>query len=408
MQTHDELEHIATQLHVALEERDWNTALAILESLRSPDRADLIADLAEADQAALLPRLSPADAADILEQLDAEQAASLTTALPPATATQIIDEMEPDKAADLLERIPPEQAQFILAGLEDPDEVRPLLLHARDTAGGLMTSEFLALRRRMTAAEAIEAIRQWKPDAQAVYYLFVVDRFGKLCGVVNLRRLIVAEPETQIAEIMDPDVISVLAGTDQEECARLMSRYDFMALPVVDSDNTLLGIITIDDVIDVAQQEATEDFQLISGVAPVEINYARAGVSLLWRKRVGWLLVLLLADFMSSSVIAHFEKAIEAVVALAFFIPILIDSGGNTGTQSATLVIRGLATGQLSVKDWARVAWKEVRVGLLLGITLAAIVYARSYFWRGGPEVGLVVALTMICLLYTSPSPRDS
>ena len=172
-----------------------------------------------------------------------------------------------------------------------------------------------------------------------------------------------------------------------------------LAIPVVDRENRLVGIVTVDDILDILEEEATEDFHRVSGVSPIEIDYPRAGVSMLWRKRIGWLLILLVADFMSSSVIAHFEEAIEAVVALAFFIPMLIDSGGNTGTQSATLIIRGLATGQLEIKNWLGVVWKELRVGILLGLTLGLIVYLRGFFWRGGPEVGLVVGLTMIILV---------
>ena len=176
----------------------------------------------EEDQALLLPSLNPASSADILEELEDEDAARLVVNLPTDTAIRIVSEMEPDEAADLLGEIQPQYAQSILAGLEDPEEVRPLLLHPEDTAGGLMTSEFLALRRRMTASEALEAIHEWKPEIETIYYLFVVDRLEKLCGVVNLRQLIVAEPFTLIMDIMDPDVISVLAGTDQEEVARIM------------------------------------------------------------------------------------------------------------------------------------------------------------------------------------------
>lgn len=188
-------------------------------------------------------------------------------------------------------------------------------------------------------------------------------------------------------------------AADREEAVQVMQRYDLAVLPVVDSDGVLVGIVTVDDVLDVAQEEATEDFQRLAGVVPVEIDYARAGISLLWRKRIGWLLILLVADFLSSNVIAFYEEAIESVVALAFFIPMLIDSGGNTGTQAATLIIRGLATGQLATRDWLRVLGKELAVGLLLGVTLGLVVYLRGYFWRGGPEVGLVIGLTMVALV---------
>ena len=251
------LDDILVKLRNALERDDLDSATAIIEELRPPDQADLFTELDDEDQVALMPRLNPADLADILEEMDDEEAAELVAALPTRTIIRIVDEMEPDEAADLLGDIRPEQAQEVLAGLEDAEEVRPLLIHPDDSAGGLMTSEFLALRRRMKAGEAIEAIRAWKPEAETIYYLFVVDRCGHLVGVVNLRQLIVAEPDTLIGDIMNTEVISVPAGTDQEQCARLMTRYDLLALPVVDTRGVLLGVITIDDVVDVLEEEPT-------------------------------------------------------------------------------------------------------------------------------------------------------
>jgi len=241
------LDAVLARVRAALEQDDLTSAVEIIESLRPADQADLFSELDDEDQVTLLPELNPADSADILEELDDEEAAELVSSLPTEAVIRIVDEMEPDEAADLLGDIDPDQAQAVLAGMEDADEVRPLLLHPDDSAGGLMTSEFLALRPRMTAAEAIQAIRDWKPEAESVYYLFVVDAHRRLCGVVSLRHLIVADPDTPIAQIMDPEVISVQVGTDQEECARLMSRYDLLALPVVDDENKLEGIITVDD-----------------------------------------------------------------------------------------------------------------------------------------------------------------
>ncbi len=260
MNTFD-LNTILTELRVALEADDVKTAITTLEALRSPDQADLLVELDEAQQITLLSQLSPADSADILEELEDEDAAELVAALPHETATRIVDEMEPDEAADVLAELSSEQARNILDSMEDPDEIHPLLLHPDDSAGGLMTSGYLALRRRMTAGDALQAIRQWQPTGETIYHLFVVDRYGKLCGVVSLRQLVVASPDTPLTEIMDIDVISVPVGTDQEECARVMSRYDLLALPVIDDNNILLGVITVDDVVDVLEEEATEDIQ---------------------------------------------------------------------------------------------------------------------------------------------------
>ena len=334
------LDNTLVQLRAALERDDLTGAVAIIQAMRPPDQADLFAELDDEDQAALLPELHPADSADILEELDEEDAAELVGTLPTQTVIRIVDEMEPDEAADLLGDIRPEQAQAVLAGLEDPNEVRPLLLHPDDSAGGLMTSEFLALRRRMTAAEAIQAVRAWKPEVETVYYLFVVDRYGKLCGVVNLRQLIIADPATPLAEIMDPDVISVPVGTDQEECARLMARYGLLALPVVNGDNRLLGVITVDDVVDVLEEETTEDFQRLGGAQPLDRAYMDTGVLTVTRKRVGWLLLLFLTETLTGSVLRHFENELQEAVALAFFVPLLIGTGGNAGSQTTSTIIR--------------------------------------------------------------------
>ncbi|UCC86417.1 MAG: magnesium transporter [Anaerolineales bacterium] len=341
------LDDILVRLRSVLERDDLAGAASIIETLRPPDQADLFTELDDKAQAALLPELNPADSADILEELDEEEAAELVAALSTEAIIRIVDEMEPDEAADLLGDIHPEQAQADLAGLEEPDEVRPLLLHADDSAGGLMTSEFLALRRRMTAGEAIQAIRAWQPDAETIYYLFVVDARGRLCGVVNLRQLIIAEPDTPIAEVMETEVISAPAGTDQEECARLMTRYDLLALPVVNAENILLGVITIDDVMDVLEDEATEDIQRLGGAQPLGRSYLDTSVFTVARKRVGWLLLLFFTATLTGSVMRFFQSELQAAVSLAIFVPLLIGTGGNAGSQTTATIIRALATNDI-------------------------------------------------------------
>ncbi|MGW8319004.1 MAG: magnesium transporter, partial [Candidatus Promineifilaceae bacterium] len=255
------LEERLDSLRAALEANDIAGALAILQNLHPSDQAELLDELEAADQVTILPALDPGNSADILEEMDEDKAAELVAALPTDTVISIVDEMEPDEAADLLGDLKPDQARAVLAGVEDPEEIRPLLLHPDDSAGGLMTSEFLALRRRTTVAEAIQAIRDWQPKTDTLSDLYVIDREDRLCGVVNLRELIAAPPESQMADIMAPDVISVRLGTDQEAVAQIMSRYSLLTLPVVDTNNVLVGIITIDDVVDVLEDEATEDIQ---------------------------------------------------------------------------------------------------------------------------------------------------
>jgi magnesium transporter len=390
------LDDVLVKLRDVLERDDLASAAAILESLRPPDQAEVFTELDDEDQVALLPKIAPADLADILEEMDEEEAAELVAGLSTEAIIRIVDQMEPDEAADLLGDIQPEIAQIVLAGLEDPEEVRPLLIHPDDSAGGLMTSEFLALRPRMTAIEAIEAIRAWKPEEETVYYLFVVDRLKRLTGVVNLRQLVLADPSTAIADIMDTEIISVPAGTDQEECARLMARYDLLALPVVDPGGVLLGVITFDDVVDVLEDEATEDIQRLGGAQPLGRSYLETGVFTIARKRAGWLLLLFFTATLTGSVMRLFEDELQAVVSLAIFIPLLIGTGGNAGSQTTATIIRALATGDVDVGDMLRVWWHEIRVGLALGLAMAVVAYLRAITWVSAPELALTVSASIL------------
>jgi magnesium transporter len=259
-----------------------------------------------------------------------------------------------------------------------------------------MTSEFLALRRRMTAGEAINAIRAWKPEAEAIYYLFVVDAHRRLVGVVNLRQLIVADPGTLIGEVMETEVISVPAGTDQEECARLMTRYDLLALPVVDAYGILLGVITIDDVVDVLEDEMTEDIQRLGGAQPLGRSYLDTSIFTVARKRAGWLLLLFFTATLTGSVMRLYQDVLEAAVSLTIFVPLLIGTGGNAGSQTTATVIRALATDDVDPGDALRVWWHEVRIGLALGLAMAAVAYVRAITWEANPALALIVSASIL------------
>jgi magnesium transporter len=396
---HTNLDDVLTQLRDSLEIDDLKGALAIIEALRPPDQADLFAELHDEQQAALLPHLNPEDSASILEELDDEDAAELMSALPVEAIIRIVDEMAPDEAADLLAEMEPQQMDAVLSGLEDPDEIRPLLLHPTDSAGGLMTSSFLALRRRMTAVEALAAIRAWQPDSEDLTYLFVVDRYSKLTGVVSLRQLVTADPQAIIMDFMDSTVISVPVGTDQEECARLMSRYDMLALPVISHDGLLLGVITIDDVIDVLQEEATEDIQRMGATEPLDRAYLDSSIMTVVRKRMGWLMLLFLTETLTGSVLRHFEMELQTAVSLAFFIPLLIGTGGNAGSQTTSTIIRALAVGELDKRSFLRPLWHELRVGIVMGLGLAAIAYGRALLWGTTPAVALTVSVAIFTIV---------
>ena len=393
------LDNVLARVRVALEHNDLSSATAIIESLHPADQADVFSELDDHTQVGLLPELNPADSADILEKLHDLDVAELMTALSTDAVIRIVDQMEPDEAADLLGDLRPERARAVMAGLEDAEEVSPLLLHPDDSAGGLMTSDFLALRRRMTAGEAIQAVRDWQPESEAVYYLFVVDGVGHLCGVVGLRDLIVADPATLVSEIMDPEVISVPVGTDREHCAQVMSRYDLLALPVVDANGVLLGVVTIDDVVDVLMDAATEDIQRLGGAEPLQRPYLDTGVLRIFRTRIGWLLLLFVTESLTGTVLRHFQHELEAVVALAFFVPLLVGTGGNAGSQTTSTLVRALGMGEIEFGDALRTLWHELRTGLLLSLAMGAIAYVRALTWGSGQALALTVSLSIMAIV---------
>ena len=394
-----DLEDILGKVRASLEIDDLAGAVAALESLRAPDQADLFHELEDEQQTALLPRLDPEDSADILEELEDEDAARLVATLPRAAAVRILNEMEPDEAADLLGEMEPAHARGLVDELEDPAEVRPLLLHPEDTAGGLMTSEFLALGRRMSVTEALAALRTWKPDAEDIHEVYAVDRFGRLVGMIGMRQLLMQEPAALLNDVVDPETVFVSVGADQEEAARLMSRYDLASLPVIDTQGVLVGIITIDDVIDVLEEEATEDFQRFGGGEPLDRPYLDTSVLTIFRKRVGWLLMLFLTGTLTGSVINHFQDKLDAVVALALFIPLLIGTGGNAGSQTTSTIIRALAVEEIDSQDLLRPFLQELTVGILLGMVMAVVAYLRAVTWGTGQPVALTVAVAIFAIV---------
>lgn len=393
------LDDMLVRVRAQIVQGDLDGAAALVESLRAPDQADLFAELDEAEQSVLLSKLQPGDSADILEELEDEEAARLVDGLAMDDLARIVDEMEPDEAADLLAEMDETQANTILSRLEDPNEVRPLLVHPEDSAGGLMTSSHLALRRRMTVADALAAIRTLKPDSEEIYHLFVVDQHGRLAGEISFRQLVMADPTMLLQDIMDTEVISVPVGVDQEEVARLVARYDLLALPVVDNGGLLVGVITVDDVIDVLVSEATEDIQRLGASEPLDKPYLETTALTVFRKRIGWLLLLFLTETLTGTVLRHFEEELAAVVSLAFFIPLLIGTGGNAGSQTTSTIIRALAIGEIDKKSLLKPLWHETQVGFLLGLGMAIIAYFRALLWHTGSGVALTVAIAIFVIV---------
>jgi len=382
-----------------LEQNDRAAAIALIEALRPPDQADVFEELPLGQQQLLLPRLDIEDAADILEELEDEDAAQLASLLDANTLAPILDEMASDEAADLLGDLRPEQVSRALAKMADADEVEPLLLFEDETAGGLMTSSFLALRQSMTIGAALASVRQWVPEHEASHHLFIVDGADRLRGVVSLLALLKAPVAAPLGDVMQTDVISIEAGADQEECARLMSHYDIMTLPVADSEGVLLGVITVDDLVDVLEDEATEDIQRLGGAQPLERRYLDTSVWQVARKRIGWLLLLVLTGTLTATVMRKFEPILTAQVALAFFVPLVIGTGGNAGSQTTATIIRALAVGDVDWRDVLKVFWHESRVSLFLGATMAVVGFIRALTWGTSIPIALAVSSGLLAIV---------
>ncbi|MCL4258953.1 MAG: magnesium transporter, partial [Anaerolineales bacterium] len=329
-----------------LREEKITEALEVFKGLNLGDQIEVYNQLSEEHQENFVRMLPPEEVAELFNRLSDAQAVDAAEHLSTETLSEILDEMQPDQVADILGDLPPEQASEALQQMEDPEDVIPLLGYPDETAGGRMTTEYIAMRRHTTAAQAIDFLRQIHPDHEVPYYVFVIDRERRLSGVVGMRELVVAPPTKLVEDLMDPEVIFVSAGTDQEDVARTMSNNNLSAIPVVNDNGQMLGVVTLDDVIDVLKEEAGEDILQLGGVEPgplLDIPYWSQKISQVVRSRFTWLLTLFIAETLTGTVMRHYDEEIKTVVSLAFFVPLLIGTGGNAGSQTVATVIRGMA-----------------------------------------------------------------
>lgn len=379
-------------------------ALNLLEKLHAADLAQILHHMdAEEKQSAFdMIRKDREQAGQVLSQCDDATAKELLEPMKPAEIAAFFQEMDADDVTDLIGLMPKDKAKAVLEILRarEAEPITDLLQYGEKTAGGLMTPDFLALPEDMTAGEAIAQARK-ESEAETIFYVYVVDDDKHLKGVISLRHLLLAPPDATLKSLSKGEVYRVYTDTDREEVARLVSRYDLLALPVVDRENRLVGIVTVDDVIDVAEAAATEDMHKVAAVGPLGTSYRKAGIWTLFQRRFYWLAVLVVLNLTSSSIIAAYEQALSATIALAFFIPLLLDSSGNSGSQAATMMIRALVIGEIDLKDWARTLMKELGVGVLLGLALAILATLLGLY-RGGPKIGLIVGLTMISITVLS------
>jgi magnesium transporter len=370
--------------------------------------------------AGLLESYHPADIAELLDELTEEQAVAVFELLPIDVASEVLDEtgslvrqelvekVDDERLADLLDELPMDDAAEFVADLpelvaerlldlmepDEAEEVRELLSYQDETAGRLMITNIARLRRQWTAAQALDYLRGLEEEAE-LHYLYVVDEHSVLIGIVPLRQLMVAKPNVLIESLMKPDVASVQVTADQEELAEFISKYDYFSIPVVDHNGRLLGVVTVDDALDVLAEEATEDIQRMGGSQPLEQPYFAVSAFQVFRKRVGWLLLLFVASTLTGTVIAAFQGELNTVITLSLFIPLIIGTGGNAGSQTVATIIRAITLDEVRLSNIWQAISREVSIGLLLGVVMALVGFLRAVLWDTGRDVALVVALTL-------------
>ncbi|MGD8227405.1 MAG: magnesium transporter [Desulfobacteraceae bacterium] len=386
----------------SIQQKNQQFLKKLIDEMRPADLADLIEHLDQEERLHLFDFLEPKGAGDVLVEMEAPVQESILDELDNQAISEIVQELDSDDAADLVGDLPTERAQEIIERLEDDvsEELEKLLPYPEDTAGGIMALEFVAVKADATIQEAIEIIRKNREEVENVYYLFVVDGFNRLVGVVSLKDLVLEPPDRKISEIMNPEVISVDLHRDQEEIYHLVKKYDLVSLPVVDEQNRLVGRITHDDIIDVIEEEADEDISLMAGVIHQEI--AEESSIKISRARLPWLIAGLLGGILAAVVINQFESSLEKILALSFFFPVIMAMGGNTGTQAATVAVRGLATGDISLVNIGKRLWMEMKVALLNGVICGILLGLIVGIWLYDYGLGSIVALSLVLIVLNS------
>ncbi|MDB9445745.1 magnesium transporter [Anabaena sp. CS-542/02] len=392
---------VRNELRMFLELGDLQAAKSILRPVQPADIAEAIEGLPEAMQALVFRLLPKTEAIEVYEYLDYSVQEHLIEELKSQDVRDIVDKMSPDDRARLFDELPAKVVNRLLEQLSPAERqaTAQLLGYEAGTAGRIMTPELIYIKERLTVSQAIERIRRLAHLSETIYYLYVTDSVRCLTGIVSLRELVVSQPEQTIGEIMTREVVFVYTDTDQEEVARLIQRYDFLALPVVDKEQRLVGIVTVDDVIDILEQETTEDiYTLGGGVQSDGDNYFQMSLLQVARKRVVWLFVLLITNTITGTIIKSQEDILEQVVILTAFIPLLTGTGGNVGAQSSTVVIRGMSTDEIRSLGVWQVIGREAIAGAFLGIMLGGIATVWAYFLQDRPEVAFTVGSSLVAI----------
>ena len=383
-----------------IEKKQWSELRALVSDWPAPETAELLLGMDKSDRVLLFRFLPRPVSTEVFAHLSTESQVSLVKELTDEETRQILANLEPDDRTHLLEEMPGRATQRLLNLLspEDLVEARKLLGYPEESVGRLMTPDYVAVRAEWTIERSLEHIRKVGKGLDSIATVYVTDPHWKLLDEIELQQFVLAAPTDRVNALMDRSVATLSPYSDREEAVGLMGKYDLVALPVVDSGGVLLGVVAVDDVMDVAEEEATEDFQKSAAVEPLKMSYEGAGVWSLYRKRIPWLALLVLVNLAASSVIAAYEETLSATIALVFFIPLLIGSGGNAGAQAATLMVRALATGDVREKQWPRTLLKELAVGGTLGVTMGAAAWFFGVI-RGGLDIAVVVGLAMLAIV---------
>lgn len=395
---------ILPELRELVANKDFKQIKEILFEFPPTEIAQLIEEFPRTDKALLYRLLPKSMASEVFSYLDHNSQSDLLESLSSNEVQTTLENLPSDERTELFEEMPAGIVKRYITMLSPENRRRALeiLNYPEDSVGRLVTTEYIDISSEMTCIEVLERIRRIGLRKETIYYLYVIDATRKLAGIVSLRDIVLNPENAIIKNIMQSKIVSVSTTEDQETAVHLIKEYDLLALPVVDSENRLVGIITVDDIMDVQTEEATEDFQKIAAVLPTEKGYFETKFFSLIQKRIFWLLILILAEWFSGTILNNYALTIQSMVALSFFIPMLLDTGGNTGTQSATLIIRGLATGEIQPRDTYGVIKREIMMGISLGLILCFFAFGRAYLLNGDFQLAMIVGLTLTFTIFAA------
>ncbi|MCQ2521360.1 MAG: magnesium transporter [Lachnospiraceae bacterium] len=394
-------EELVEKLKTLLETKQYTSLRQALSELNDADIALFLGELEEADMLKIFRILPKSLAADVFSYLEMEDQQSIITSLSEREAGSIIDNLMADDATDLLEEMPASMVKRLLAAAspETRRDINHLLNYPEDSAGSIMTVEYVDLKEDSTVAQAIERIKKVGIDSETINICYVLDKQRTLLGTVALRYLLISDEDAVIGDIMHENVVAINTLMDQEEVARAFQKYDFTAMPVVDNEHRLVGIITVDDVVDILQEEATEDMEKMAAIVPSDKPYMKMSVVSLWAKRMPWLLLLMISATFTGGIISSFQDKLAICAILTAYIPMLMDTGGNAGGQASVTIIRGLSLNEIEFKDLFRVVWKEIRVAVLCGFTLSVANFAKLMLLD---KIGFAAAITVCLTLFAA------